>query len=526
MYATGDQIKRGIYRDFPTKYQDHNLLTYQTTFEVLEVLRDGVKDAYHTEKRSNGTRLYIGASDVLLNSGYYTYTIKYRTEGQLGFFDDYDELYFNITGNDWAFVIENATATIQLPVGVSLTDIKLEAFTGFQGDRATGYSVEVYSADGKDYARFNTTQGLTVGQGLTVVVGWPKGFVTEPSFAHKLLRLMLSNLIAVLGIVLVLVVLGYYYFVWLKYGRDPKGAGTVVTQYGIQNDISPAGARFINRMGSDTKAVTASLVDLAIKGRIKISETKGKFSIERNDTNNAALFAEEQVLVDSFFSDNQTSFTFTDSKATKISTTLEKFTKLLEKNYLNKYFKRNLDLLIIPIAVSCIYALIALVGSGGLIATVSIIFMVIFHIISAGALKARTQLGREIQDQIIGLKSYLTAVEDPRYKSSINYETPDNLKIYEKYLPYAIALDVEPTWTSRFKEQLAQARLMNKDNSGFSGTSGLFTSRAFAGSLGSSLTSAISSASVRPGSSSGFSGGGGGGGSSGGGGGGGGGGGW
>ena len=118
--AAGKKIRRGIYRDFPTRYR--NSLGSQVTvrFEVLEVLRDNRPEAYHTEQQSNGTRVYMGNKDVFLQPGEYTYTFVYRTDRQIGFFEKFDELYWNVTGNGWDFVIEKARAVVQLPPGAEV----------------------------------------------------------------------------------------------------------------------------------------------------------------------------------------------------------------------------------------------------------------------------------------------------------------------------------------------------------------------------------------------------------------------
>ncbi len=584
VYALGDKIKHGIYRDFPTNYKDAGGLSYQTSFDVLEVFRDSVADSSHTEKLSNGTRLYIGDSNAYINSGLHTYTINYRTENQLGFFKDHDELYFNVTGNGWDFIINDATATVQLPDGVDTAGVKLEAYTGSEGDKGTNYTSEVYSADGKNYAFFKTTSPLYIKQGLTIVVGWPKGFVTEPTQSQKVLAIILHNIMAVIGLIFLLVVVGYYLVVWPRYGRDPAGTGTVVTQFEIAKEISPAGARYINRMGFDTKAVTASLINMAIKGYLRIKEEKKEFSIELAENTSAALFDEEKVLGDRFFLHEGKVFKFKDTNADRIGTTTKLYKKSLESKYLDKYVKNNRGFLIVPVVINLVFLIIigatnpanfflffwlafwsmgviplanlalrplvdymfsrtpikpsqiglclfaapfvlaevvvlSIVGGlAGPIPAAELFGMFILNAVGSYAMKVRTPLGRRIEDQILGLKNYLTAVERPRYLSAINYETPDSLKVYEKYLPYAVALDVEPIWTSRFKEQIDAVRAANDQHSGLDYTSVLYAGSTLSGSLGSALTSAISASSSHPGSSSGFSGSGGGGGSSGGGG--------
>ncbi|MFA5776601.1 MAG: DUF2207 domain-containing protein [Patescibacteria group bacterium] len=592
VYANGNEIKRGIYRDFPTKYKNAKGLNYNTTFEVLEVLKDGIKEDYHTEKLSNGTRLYIGNSSVYLTPGFYLYSIVYKTNGQLGFFKDHDELYYNITGNGWSFLIEEATATIQLPNGVSADQVKLEAYTGATGAKGTNYTSEVYSADGNNYAFFKTTAQLYSKQGLTIVVGWPKGFVNEPTQSQKLLTSLLNNLKSLIGAGLLAFMFLYYLFVWFKHGRDPKGIGTIVPQFNITCGISPAGARYIHKMGFDNKTLTASLVSMAIKGYIKINESKKEFSIELLGDNQEKLTGEEKVLAERFFNGDSKSFTFKQTHAHKISTAIKLFKKNLEETYLDKYFKNNRAFLIVPLVLNLlflvvvsfanpeniflivwlagwsvgivvltnilikpaidsllsgstknvigllfalpfvlaeIFVLCTLTSSSGYISSGILFAMFILNAVGGGAMKVRTVLGKKVEDQVLGLKEYLTAVEKPRYASNINLETPDSLKVYEKYLAYAIALDVEPIWTGRFKAQIDAAQITNADGTyntyWFHGSS-LYAGAALAGSLGGAFTGAISSSSTSPGSSSGFSGGGGGGGSSGGGGGGGGGGGW
>lgn len=99
--SAGEQIKRGIYRDFPTTYKDRAGNKYVVGFAILAVARDGKPEAYHTETLSNGIRIYMGRKEYLLPPGEHTYTLSYRTDRQLDFFRDHDELYWNVTGNGW-----------------------------------------------------------------------------------------------------------------------------------------------------------------------------------------------------------------------------------------------------------------------------------------------------------------------------------------------------------------------------------------------------------------------------------------
>ncbi len=191
VYAEGEDIKRGIYRDFPTKYKDRGI-NYNTTFEVLEVYKDGIPEKYHIENIKNGKRLYIGDENLYLPYGFYSYTIKYRTENQIGFFEDHDELYFNAIGSDWTFKILSGSTTVILPKGVSIDDVKTQAYTGKDGEYGNYY--ESYIKENQSVqAEFYLTNELQPGEGFSFVVSWPKGFVKEPVLYDKLITYMKSD---------------------------------------------------------------------------------------------------------------------------------------------------------------------------------------------------------------------------------------------------------------------------------------------------------------------------------------------
>src|SRR5690554_339303 len=104
--SEGNKIKRGIYRSFPTKYKNTLGTRFNVDFEVLDVMRDAKPEPFHIDKKSNGVFVYIGDKDVILKPRIYTYTLTFKTTRQIGFFENYDELYFNAVGGDWDFPIE------------------------------------------------------------------------------------------------------------------------------------------------------------------------------------------------------------------------------------------------------------------------------------------------------------------------------------------------------------------------------------------------------------------------------------
>ncbi len=134
--AEGREIRRGILRDFPTTY------TAPRRHARRGRLRGPVG---HPRRRAgdlghralaNGVRMRIGSADRMLSAGQHEYVIRYRTTRQIGFFRDYDELYWNATGTGWTFAIDRAEARITLPERVPFTQSAF--YTGPQGAQRQG----------------------------------------------------------------------------------------------------------------------------------------------------------------------------------------------------------------------------------------------------------------------------------------------------------------------------------------------------------------------------------------------------
>jgi len=258
--SKGINIIRGIYRDFPTKYKDSKGKLYKVGFEVISVKRDGADQYYDIESISNGKRIYMRKKDVSIPPGEYTYTLQYKTTRQLGFFKDHDELYWNVTGSNWAFPIDNASAKVILPSGITSSDITLGGYTGPQGSTQKNFESE--TTDNGEVI-FRTTEPLNTKEGLTIVVGWPKGFVTQPPKEKESYNYIIYPL---LGIIITLI---YFILAWVKVGKDPE-KGTIIPLYYPPEGFSPAALRYINKMGFDTKAFAASVINMAVNGYLTI----------------------------------------------------------------------------------------------------------------------------------------------------------------------------------------------------------------------------------------------------------------
>ncbi len=589
--AEGIDIQRGIYRDFPTRYEDRLGRRYRVGFEVSEVLRDGKSEPYHLKGQGNGERVYMGSADTYLKPGIYRYTMKYHTDRQLGFFPDHDELYWNVTGNGWEFPIRHASASVVLPEGVPKDSLRLEAYTGPEGAIDKNYRNWI---DAQGQIHFESTMPLGPREGLTIVVGWPKGFVKEPSSFQKAGFLFRENLGWIGGLLGTALVFFYYFVVWLAVGKDPE-KGTVFPRFEAPKNFSPATVRFVRKMGFDDKTFAAALLDLAVKGFLSIKEEGGTFVLHKLAGKDQKLFPGEVKLLEQLPEQLELKNKNHQTVAAAIKSLKNSLTLQCEKIYflkntlymipgffltiivlfflsLDQTEDRNIIMAAVifwlsfwsmgffsiaraavskwrsiphgpgnPImnffrALTASFSfLLFLIGEiAGLVflwlstsagVVVILLLLALTNYLFYRWLKAPTHAGSKLLDEIEGFRLFLTVTERER----LNLLNPPERtpELFEKYLPFALALDVEQLWAEQFTDVLARAVTADKPYSPgwYSGRYPSGNYSALASSLGTGFTGVISSSSTAPGSRSGFSGGGGGG-SSGGGGGGGGGGGW
>jgi len=170
--AEGDEIRHGIYRDFPTIYPRGNR-RIRVGFDVEAVERDGQAEHYALEHVGNGVRVRIGNADAVIAEGRHTYVIRYRTTRQIGFFDGYDELYWNVTGTGWIFPIDRVEVHIRLPQAADFSEPSI--YTGAEGTRDE-HDGEVVSQRPGEIV-FRSTRVLQAHEGITVAARWQKGVV-------------------------------------------------------------------------------------------------------------------------------------------------------------------------------------------------------------------------------------------------------------------------------------------------------------------------------------------------------------
>jgi hypothetical protein len=607
--AAGEAITHGIYRDFPTIYgEDYGVAErldlpftfhlFRTTrpFEVVDVRRDGRPEPHHNEGLENGERVYFGSSEVTLPPGQYAYTLTYTTAEQLGFFADHDELYWNVTGNDWRFPIDRASATVVLPASIPPSAITLEGYTGAFGSKQRQLTTRIDRQTGE--LHFATTAPLASREGLTIVVSFPKGFIAAPNPADRRARLLRDNPVLLIGPLGLLLVALYYGGAWIAVGRDPR-RGTIIPLFEAPQKLEAAALRYVAGMEYDERCFTAGLVGLAAKGWARIEENDGELSVVRDTARHTPLGPGERSLNSALLRTG--SIELAQKNHATIRSAIRSLHAALRREYEGAWFRANRRWVIPGIVLSALVVLVAgfsgplpssfmfgfmlvwltgwtfacfhlvmtvvrawrelvrpgrgafgRIGAGitALLATAIALPFLFAEVFALGVLihatsplmvpvllvlvglnvlfyhllRQPTLAGRKVMDEIEGFKMYLTTAEGAELAQAAPAKTP---QLYERLLPYAIALGVENEWAEQFSDVLQRSA---QDDGSSSYRPSWFTGRSFDGvgptrfasALSSSLSTSVASSSTAPGKSSGR----GGGGSSGGGGGGGGGGGW
>ena len=560
--AEGRQIKRGILRDFPTTYRRADGSRVEVGFDVQSVMRDGQPEGFVTERMANGVRVRIGREDRTVTPGVHQYVIRYRTTRQIGFFKDYDELYWNATGTGWTFPIDMAEARINLPERVAFGQSAL--YTGPQGARGKDAMV-VEQSPGRIV--FRTTSALPVANGLTVAASWPKGVVLEPTRAQQFEAMLKDEPALLTGAIGGGLVIAYYFLAWFLVGRDPP-RGTIIPLFAPPKGMSAASVRFVNEMGFDDRVFAAGIVGLGVNGHLKLIDRGGSDQELVRAKSDKPLDAAEVALAGALFV-SRSKVWLDNSQHELIGEARHKLHMALQRAHFGMLFRNHawwsafgmaaavlamaalalsyadsygsnalgmyagLFLPIIPVmygvgmvrkgwrraggrgmprvyaglAIIAVAAVVGIIMASHSIGLGIAILPVLVPSILAGFvargfswLRAPTKEGQRVRDQIEGFKQYLGVAEEDRLE---HLNPPEKTPaLFEKFLPYAIALDVENSWANRFAAVLAAAGVGAAVASWYSsdGTTSTGDITSFADRVGSNLSQTIASAATPPGS--------------------------
>ena len=582
-------INHGIYREFPTRYKATHGRRVRVGFELIETLLDGRPEPNDVETRLNGVRIKIGSADRIVPQGEHRYTIRYRATRMIGRFDGYDELYWNVTGTGWDFPIDRASATVTLPSPARFGQRAAYTGPQGSTESAARVTAEQpgsirFETTRPLYSREGLTVAVAFPKGIVAEppestrLGWLLSDWSPP----------LAGVLGLAGILGYLLYAWNRVGRDPRPGTviplfsPPDELSPAAMRYIVEQKLH-------NRAFAASLVDAAVKGHVRLVEEEGGWFGGGERRIERyGQEQRQPLGSAEMAALNALVNPNE-SIAMEQSKHGYFSAAKKALSTSFAEAYENKLFLRNYGwigaaVVIFAAAVWLAAAAVVLAEGAGselliLFATAGLaIAALIFHaapndkgtgrcllhllaVIIGGAavlvalpvipqalltgnwiplaiplvglpfvissffwMSAPTREGSAMLDRIAGFKQYLSITERERLDRMQAPE--DTLQLFERYLPYAIALGVENRWADRYTGLLAAAAAAPAASQTFgwySGSSNPWNDTGgFVDSIGSSLASTISSASTAPGSSSGS----GGGGSSGGGGGGGGGGGW
>jgi uncharacterized membrane protein len=446
----------GIYRTIPVEYDTLQHLNYSLLLEPLSVTDYGGNPLKYEQKRE-GRYLKFKISVPDAQDRTRTVIMRYRVLNAIRFFDDHDELYWNVTGDEWDVPIRSVSAKIDLPAGV--TGLHAIAFTGVYGSRDRDAQVE---ANG-NLVEVRTNHPLSYREGLTAVVGWDKGFVQPPSTAMRITLFLRSNWPLFLPVVAFVIML----WLWWTRGRDPE-RGSIAVQYEPPDKLTPGECGTLVDNEAAMRDITATLVDLAVKGYLTIEQkdeshllglTHSKeyiFHLKRPPTEWSAVRPHELEMLSALFDDGSVTSVKLSELQNHFYTHLPAirsriFDALMADGY---YLHRPDTVRQAYIGAGIVIGILLFVFGGALGAATGVahVTWVIAAILTAALIcilgwfmPARTLTGARTLEKVLGFEQFLGRVESDRLERIV--KTPE---MFEKFLPYAMALHCEKKWVAAF----------------------------------------------------------------------------
>jgi uncharacterized membrane protein len=516
----------GILRAIPETYKGLPL-----HIKVNSVTSTSNAPIRYTTYTSNGNKVLKIGDPSQTVTGQQQYTLDYQVQNVITFYKDHDELYWDINGDQWHQPFTSVKATVHLPDGAKLWNRQPQCFAGGYASAGSPCTIAV---NGKQIVA--ETTGLIAGQTLTVVTGFDKGYFRPASALEKIMDYE-KPIVEFLAAPLIALAIGLTW--WLKKGRDAKGKGTIVPEYTPPEGVSPLEAGTITDFKVDNRDITATIIDLARRGYLKIIETKQAKRLQRDTVSYqlvlqkadfAALNPYERTLLGDLFRGQTVGETMSVNKSKgKLYQTAERLRKTADDALTQQgYFRQNPKRYAVKAGSVFVIATI-LVYFLGDIASKDSLWPVLFGVILGVVIlylfirqmPARTAQGVATREHLLGLKLYMETAEKDRleklegpnaaYARNAN-EPVRTVELFEKLLPYAIVLGVEKQWAGKFKD------IYTTPPEWYSGNWTAFNVGYFAGSLSGGFGSVVNAGFSAPSSSGssgfggGFAGGGGGGG--------------
>jgi uncharacterized membrane protein YgcG len=446
----------GIYRKVPVVYRTSQGFNWTIRLDLLGVTNeDGVPLETEPSREGHYVKYKIRVPGAV--NATHTVMLHYRAANGIRFLDDHDELYWNVTGDEWDVPIEAASASIVLPSRA--TGVRAIAFNGAYGSTARD---AVVKTDGVS-VRVTMPQRLEFHEGLTAVVGWNKGVVTPPTQADRTLGFLGNNWPLWIPLLTFLAM----FLLWRRSGRDPRRL-PVAVQYEPPDSITPAEAGTLLDESADMRDVTATLTDLAVRGYLRIEEreesallglmTRREYVFHNLQPPPGAtpLVAHEQQVLKGLFPMGESKV-----KLSELENEFYKKLPAVKDNIYKRLVERGLyqsrpdRVKGYWLAGGVLLAAVIFTVGGALAARFQLtpvpfaLAAVVSGLIVVGfarIMPARTAAGARTLERLLGFEEFLSRVEKENYERVV--KTPE---MFEKYLPFAMAFGVERKWARAFE---------------------------------------------------------------------------
>ena len=469
----------GIHRTIPIEYPGPGGTNFTLFVDVQRVTDENGNKLKYESKKSGAYRdlkIFIpGAVDTTK-----VVNIDYTVRNGIRFFDDYAEFYWNVTGNDWPVPIDHASAFVTLPENAA-GGLRAQAFTGSYGSKESDADAQVNGAD----VAVETTRGLPMRGGLTIDIYIPQGILKPPSSLTKLFWFLGSNPILFLPLFTLVVMAGLWYAV----GRDPDPGVSVAPMYEPPAGMTPAEAGTLLDDTIHPRDITSTIIDLAVRGYIKIEEKVDTFLLfhhkdyvfhllKANTGWGPELCAHERVMLENMFAGGS------EVRLSSLKNHFYTAIPIIREDIMTALKKKNVYTLdpesangyslVAGVAIAIVVIGLQVLGWMNLFSSVplvmvSVLVSGIVWWLFARQMTAKTVTGGKMHVAVLGFQEFMNRVDADRIKRM----PPDT---FEKFLPYAMALGVEHHWAQAFDGIVKDPPSWYVSPNGYTGFSPLYFS--------------------------------------------------
>jgi uncharacterized membrane protein len=446
--------KHGIFRILPTQIKLADGRVIDTPVALASITDFNSNPVKFTESRDafNHTVIWkIGDSNKTVQ-GENDYVIRYKVKNAIRFGSlNFDELYWNLSGNFWDIPIDSFSGEINFPEEVSQGNSQVDYYTGNLGSKSKDLANYKWSLP--NVLEFSSTGTLEPGQGITASVSFPKNIfiLYNPGVIEKYGGLLsIPFIFPFLALIIC-------FIVWFKYGKDPKALKTIIAEYEPPDNLSPIELGMLKTQGSlKNEFITAEIVNLAVKGALSIKEVEKDYLVfhakdyefikSKDARAEASLNQAQRIIFGNIFKDGDV-VKMPDLKKNKFYACLKELGKKGKEILAEKGLIVSSSIKLKKIfLVAGIFLVFAGFFTGNIFWLASLAVSGIIVLVFGAVMSKYTPKGAEVNWKIKGFKLYMKTAEKHRSR----FQEKEN--IFEKFLPYAIVFGITGLWIKKMKE--------------------------------------------------------------------------